>query len=72
MGFQILTYPTGVRDESAAPLTAAAKTATRVESAKVAATREPLGSHLRLCTTPPALMKMKGTIISQSSHSQVT
>ena len=49
------TYPTGVRDASAEPLTADAKTATRAESAKVAATREPEGSHLRLCTTPPAL-----------------
>ena len=44
-----------MREERAATLTAEAKTATRAESTKVAATREPVGSHLRLCTTPPAL-----------------
>ena len=59
----ILTYPTGVREESAAPLTAAAKTATRAESTKVAATREPVGSHLRLCTTPLALKKERTLVV---------
>ena len=48
-----------MRDASAAPLTAEAKTATRAESAKVAATREPLGSHRRLCTMPPALRRVE-------------
>ena len=48
-----------MRDARAAPLTAEAKTATSAESAKVAATREPLGSHRRLCTMPPALRRVE-------------